>query len=68
MFITFEPSLVILNLVLECKQIEFIRFLNKYHLLALKYFFKVRFACEIKLILPGPLSIMTFCYHQPLKG
>ena len=31
---------------------EFLRFLDKRYLLQLKYFFKVRFACEIKLILP----------------
>ena len=37
---------------LDCKQIKFLRFLNKCYLLRLKYFSKVRFACEIKLILP----------------
>ena len=36
---------------LDCKQIEFLRFLNKCYLLRFKYFFKVRFACGIKMIL-----------------
>ena len=43
---------------LECKEIEFLRFLNKYYLLQLKYFFKVRFALEIKLILSKRANIM----------
>ena len=34
---------------LEYKNIEFLRFLNKYYLLQLKYFFKVRLTCEIDL-------------------
>ena len=32
---------------LDCKQIELLRFLNKCYLLRLKYFFNIRFACEI---------------------
>ena len=43
---------------LECKQIKFLRFLNKWYLLQLKYFFKVRFACKIKLILSKCANIM----------
>ena len=38
--------------------IEFIKFLNKCFLLQSKYFFKVRFVCEIKLILPKCANIM----------
>ena len=43
---------------LECKEIEFLRFLNKCYLLHLKCFFKVRFALEIKLILSKRANIM----------
>ena len=42
---------------LDCKLIELLRFLNKCYLLQLKYFFKVRFACEIKLVLPKCANI-----------
>ena len=38
--------------------IKFIKFLNKCFLLQSKYFFKVRFAHEIKLILPKCANIM----------
>ena len=43
---------------LDCKQIEFLRFLNKCYLVWLRYFFKVRFACEIKLVLPKCANMM----------
>ena len=57
MSIFFEPSLVILNLVKNVN-IESLRFVNKCYLLQLKYFFKVRFAPEIKLIIPKCASII----------
>ena len=44
----------------DCKQIELLRFLNKCYLLQLKYFFKVRFASEIKLILPKCAMMRTY--------
>ena len=43
---------------LECKQIYVLKFLNKYYLLWLKYFFKERFDREIELILQKNASIM----------
>ena len=46
---------------LGCNQIEFIRFLNKCCFLWLKYFSKVRFVCEVKLILPKYENIRKRC-------
>ena len=47
----------VLWIVIEPSLGQFIRFLNKYYLLRLKYFFKVRFASEIELILPKCANI-----------
>ena len=59
MFITFERNLIVSNeSCFECKQIEFLRFLNSYDLLQLTYYSKVRFTREIELILPKCANIL----------
>ena len=58
MFIFFPTLIGYIKSCLQCKQIEFLRFANKCYLLRLKCFFKVRFAREIKLIIPKCANVI----------